>query len=312
MKLIFGRGPSLPLRLFSALFVSVSLMLADGLLEDFTNFRYLLNSVVAPLQYASNVPRDMLDNVFRQFTSHQQLFIENTQLKEELLLLRSDQLLLDQIKKKNQLLRRLLHSPFVREERKMLAEVMGVASDPYKHQVMINKGRTNGAYKGQSVINEHGIVGQVSYVGAHNSRVLLITDPTHAIPVRVMRNDILVIAAGRGQSDNIQLQNIPSSADIVAGDMLVTSGLGGVFPEGYPVAKVTSFSFDNRRPFAQVDAIPAVQFDKLRYLLLVWQTNVDKTEGTEDTNMPVEYGQQAVLEKNRNDAALEEQETKND
>ncbi|MDD1782210.1 rod shape-determining protein MreC [Enterovibrio sp. ZSDZ35] len=278
MKPIFGRGPSLQLRLLFALLVSASLMLADSRLGAFTNFRYLLNSVVAPLQYASNVPRDMLDNLFRQFTSHQQLLIDNAKLKEEVLTLRSGQLLFDQMEQENQRLRELLGSPFVRDERKMVAEVMAVDSDPYKHQVMIDKGRTNGVYEGQPVINERGIVGQVSYVGAHNSRVLLITDPTHAIPVQVVRNDVRVIAAGRGQTDNIQLENIPSSADIEPGDMLVTSGLGGVFPEGYPVAKVTSFSFDNKRPFAQVDAKPEVQFDRLRYLLLVWPTNVDKHE----------------------------------
>ena len=141
---------------------------------------------------------------------------------------------------------------------------------------MIDKGRTNGVYEGQPVINQWGVVGQVTYVGAHNSRVLLLTDPTHAIPVQVTRNDVRVIASGHGDSENIQLENIPSSADIKPGDRLVTSGLGGVFPEGYPVARVVSFTFDNRRPFAQVDAKPDVQFDRLRYLLLVWPTPAPK------------------------------------
>jgi rod shape-determining protein MreC len=127
-------------------------------------------------------------------------------------------------------------------------------------------------YEGQPVINEHGVVGQVAYVGAHNSRVLLLTDPTHAVPVQVMRNDIRVIASGRGTTAYIGLDNIPSSTDINVGDKLVTSGLGGVFPEGYPVGTVTEFSFDNKRPFAQVKATTAVKFDRLRYLLLVWPT----------------------------------------
>ncbi len=113
----------------------------------FTHFRYLLNSLVAPLQYASNVPRDLLDNTFRQFTSHQKLLIENTTLKEEVLMLKSSQLLFDQMEQENQRLRELLGSPFVRDERKMVAEVMAVDSDPYKHQVMIDKGRTNGVYE---------------------------------------------------------------------------------------------------------------------------------------------------------------------
>lgn len=101
------------------------------------------------------------------------------------------------------------------------------------------------------MINEKGIVGQVSYVGAHNSRVLLLIDPTHAIPIQVVRNDIRVIASGSGQIDQIQLEHVPSSTDIEVGDLLVTSGLGGRYPEGYPVGYVTEFSFDNKRPFAR-------------------------------------------------------------
>ncbi len=126
------------------------------------------------------------------------------------------------------------------------------------------------------MINEKGIVGQVAYVGAHNSRVVLLTDPNHAIPVQVMRNDIRVIASGTGEVDTLRLDNIPSSTDIDVGDKLVSSGLGGVFPEGYPVGTITSFAYDNQRPFADVIAKPAVSFDRLRYVLLVWPTGVER------------------------------------
>lgn len=272
MKPIFGRGPSLQLRLFLAILLSVGLMLADSRLDAFANVRYLLNSAIAPLQYAANLPRDMLDGVSGQLSSHQRLLAENKALKRDLLVKQSDVLLLDQLKQENQRLRELLGSPFVRDEKKLIAEVMAVDSDPYSHQVMIDKGRVDGVYEGQPVINEKGIVGQVSYVGAHNSRVLLLIDPTHAIPVQVVRNDIRVIASGSGQIDQVQLEHVPSSTDIEVGDLLVTSGLGGRYPEGYPVGHVTEFSFDNKRPFAQIKARPTVQFDRLRYLLLVWPT----------------------------------------
>ncbi|KLV06169.1 rod shape-determining protein MreC [Photobacterium aquae] len=272
MKPIFGRGPSLQLRLFLAILLSVGLMLADSRLDAFANVRYLLNSAIAPLQYAANLPRDMLDGVSGQFSTHQRLLAENKLLQRDLLVQQSDVLLLEQLKQENQRLRELLGSPFVRDEKKLIAEVMAVDSDPYSHQVMIDKGRVDGVYEGQPVINEKGIVGQVSYVGAHNSRVLLLIDPTHAIPVQVVRNDIRVIASGSGLVDQIQLEHVPSSTDIQVGDLLVSSGLGGRYPEGYPVAHVTEFSFDNKRPFAQIKARPTVQFDRLRYLLLVWPT----------------------------------------
>lgn len=272
MKPIFGRGPSLQLRLFLAILLSVGLMLADSRLDAFANVRYLLNSAISPLQYAANLPRDLLDGVSGQLSSHQRLLAENKVLQRELLVQQSDVLLLDQLKQENQRLRELLGSPFVRDEKKLIAEVMAIDSDPYSHQVMIDKGRVDGVYEGQPVINEKGIVGQVSYVGAHNSRVLLLIDPTHAIPVQVVRNDIRVIASGSGLIDQIQLEHVPSSTDIEVGDLLVSSGLGGRYPEGYPVAHVTEFSFDNKRPFAQIKARPTVEFDRLRYLLLVWPT----------------------------------------
>ncbi|MBD8513126.1 rod shape-determining protein MreC [Photobacterium sp. WH77] len=285
MKPIFGRGPSLQLRLFLAMLLSAGLMLADSRLDAFAQVRYVLNSAVAPLQYAANLPREILDGLFSQLSSHQRLLAENKALKRDLLVLQSDVLLLDQLQQENQRLRELLGSPFVRDERKMVAEVMAVDSDPYSHQVMIDKGRVDGVYEGQPVINDKGIVGQISYVGAHNSRVLLLIDPTHAIPVQVVRNDIRVIASGSGEQDQIQLEHVPSSTDIKVGDLLVTSGLGGRYPEGYPVGRVTEFSFDNKRPFAQIKALPTVQFDRLRYLLLVWPT--DRERHTVTTGDPV-------------------------
>ncbi|PSV39015.1 MULTISPECIES: rod shape-determining protein MreC [unclassified Photobacterium] len=283
MKPIFGRGPSLQLRLFLAILLSASLMLADSRLDAFANVRYFLNSAIAPLQYAANLPRELLDGLNGQMSSHQQLLVENKALKRDLLVMKSNVLLLDQLQQENQRLRNLLGSPFVRGERKMIAEVMAVDSDPYSHQVMIDKGRVDGVYEGQPVINDKGIVGQISYVGAHNSRVLLLIDPTNAIPVQVVRNDIRVIATGTGKSNELQLEHVPSSTDIRVGDLLVSSGLGGRYPEGYPVARVTEFSFDNKRPFAQIIAKPTVQFDRLRYLLLVWPTDRMKAAETSAT-----------------------------
>lgn len=270
MKLIFGRGPSLQLRLFFALIVSSSLMLADSRLDTFSNVRYLLNSSIAPIQYAANLPRSMFDGMYERLNSMKTLVQTNSALKNELLSLKSDVLLLNQYKEENQRLRELLDSPYVRDERKVVTEVMAVDSSPYRHQVVIDKGRTDGVYQGQPVINEKGIVGQVINVSAHNSRVLLLTDSNSSIPVQVLRNDIRVIASGNGDIDSIQLENVPTSTDIQTGDLLVTSGLAGRYPEGYPVGYVTAVKNDNRLPFAEITAKPVVEFDRLRYLLLVW------------------------------------------
>lgn len=270
MKLIFGRGPSLQLRLFFALTLSAGLMLADSRLDTFSNVRYLLNSSVAPIQYAANLPRSMFDGMYERLNSMKTLVQTNSALKNEVLSLKSNLLLLEQYKQENVRLRELLDSPYVRDERKVVTEVMAVDSSPYRHQVMIDKGRTDGVYEGQPVINEKGIVGQVINVSAHNSRVLLLTDSNSSIPVQVLRNDIRVIASGNGDIDSIQLENVPTSTNIETGDLLVTSGLAGRYPEGYPVAYVTSVNNDNHLPFSEIAAKPVVAFDRLRYLLLVW------------------------------------------
>ena len=119
---------------------------------------------------------------------------------------------------------------------------MTAETDVYRQQIVINQGEKDGAYVGQPVIDEKGVVGQIISVGENTSRILLITDVTHAVPVQVLRNDVRLIANGTGHSDELTLDNVPRSVDIQKGDLLVTSGLGGRFLEGYPVAIVESVS----------------------------------------------------------------------
>ncbi|MDP2572985.1 rod shape-determining protein MreC [Vibrio penaeicida] len=285
MKPIFGRGPSLQLRLFFAVILSASLMLADSRLDTFSSVRYFLNSSVAPIQYLANLPRTMFDGMYERMNTRETLLTSNQALKREVLRLKSNLTLLDQYREENQRLRKLLGSPFIRDERKVVTEVMAVDSSPYRHQVVIDKGQIDGVYVGQPVINEKGIVGQVTFVAAHNSRVLLITDTNSSIPVQVVRNDIRVIASGNGSINTIQLEHIPSSTEIEEGDLLVTSGLGDRYPEGYPVGYVTTVERDNRRPFASITAEPVVAFDRLRYLLLVWPSeNRQDTQPVDNEN----------------------------
>jgi rod shape-determining protein MreC len=281
MTPIFGRGPSLQFRLFIAVMVSASLMLADSRLNAFSDVRYLLNSFVAPIHYAANLPRTMFDGMYDRFNSRNTLMLENQKLKQEMFMQSSNLLLMEQLKQENSRLRNLLGSPFIRDERKMVTEVMAVDSAPYTHQVMIDKGQIDGVYEGQPVISDKGIVGQINYVGAHNSRVLLLTDPNNSIPVQIVRNDIRVIASGKGHLDTMQLEHIPTNTDVEVGDLLVSSGLGGRYPEGYPVGYISNIDNDNKRPFASIDLETTVEFDKLRYLLLVWPT--ESEVNTEET-----------------------------
>lgn len=277
MKPIFGRGPSLQLRLFLAVVTSVSLLIMDSRLITFNSVRSSLDTLISPLHYLANSPRQLLDSASERLESQDRLTLENRALRQELLTKNSDLLMLEQLKHENDRLRELLGSPLRSDERKMVAQVLTADTDPYTHQVVIDKGSDQGVYIGQPVISDKGVVGQVISVGKVSSRVLLISDATHAIPVQVLRNDIRVIASGTGRRDELQLEHIPSSTDIRPGDMLVTSGLGGRFPEGYPVGIIKSFDVDSQNAFAVVSVTPTAQLERLRYLLLLWPNKSETT-----------------------------------
>ncbi|MDX7647296.1 rod shape-determining protein MreC [Aeromonas caviae] len=270
MKPIFGRGPSLQLRLFLAVIISVAAIVADSRFGVFSHVRVYLSSLVSPLQYIANAPGTLLDTMSTQVQTRADLIEQTKQQEQQLFTLRSRLLKMDQLEHENQRLRELLGSPVHKESRKMVAELLSVDSDPFSHQVLINKGALDGVYNGQPVINDQGVVGQVLHVGSTTSRVLLITDSSHGIPVRVLRNDLRAIASGSGELDKLELRNLPRNTDVQVGDLLVTSGLGGRFPEGYPVATVTRSDYVEGKPFAQIEARPLVALDRLRYLLLLW------------------------------------------
>ncbi|MFM1701069.1 rod shape-determining protein MreC [Aeromonas salmonicida] len=270
MKPIFGRGPSLQLRLFLAVIISIAAIVADSRFGVFTHVRVYLSSLVSPLQYMANAPGIMLDTMSTQVQTRAGLIEQTKQQEQQLFTLRSRLLKMDHLEHENQRLRELLGSPVHKESRKMVAELLSVDSDPFSHQVLINKGALDGVYNGQPVINDQGVIGQVLHVGSTTSRVLLVTDSSHGIPVRVLRNDLRAIASGSGELDKLELRNLPRNTDVQVGDLLVTSGLGGRFPEGYPVATVTRSDYVEGKPFAQVEAKPLVALDRLRYLLLLW------------------------------------------
>ncbi|MDG6098709.1 rod shape-determining protein MreC [Alteromonas sp. ZYF713] len=279
MDTIFTRGPSLNIRLALALAMSVMLIVLDFKLDAFSTTRVFLNSLVSPVQYLANLPGQLLNASAQRLTSQQALIEENEQLTNRLLLQNEKLQRFEALEQENKELRRLLDAPVRQNMRKMVAELMAVDNTPYSQQIVINKGAIDGVYLGQSILDERGIVGQVMEVGTTNSRVLLISDVTHSIPVRSIRNNSRFIASGSGAIDELYLTHVAHSADIREGDVLVSSGLGEVFPEGYPVAEVTQVIRDESRPFAQVTIAPQARLNRLKYLLLLWpQTTSEPDE----------------------------------
>lgn len=284
MDTIFTRGPSLNIRLALALAMSVSLIVLDFKLDAFSTTRVFLNSLVSPVQYLANLPGQLLNASAQRLTSQQALIAENEQLTNHILLLSEKLQRFEVLERENVELRRLLDAPVRQDMRKMVAELMAVDNTPYSQQIVISKGAIDGVYLGQPVLDERGVVGQVMEVGTTNSRVLLISDVTHSVPVRSVRNNSRFIASGGGVIDELYLAYVPHSTDVEKGDVLVSSGLGDVFPEGYPVAEVTEVVRDETRPFAQVAVVPMARLNRLKYLLLLWPE--PETEGSDATREP--------------------------
>ncbi len=278
MKPIFTTSTSLQIRLFFAVVASFTLIIFDSKFDSFVNIRLYLNSAVSPLIYAADIPGEMIKGVSKSVITRQDLQTRVKEQEEQLFLQQTQLLEFAHLKKENQRLRALLNSPVHADNRKLVAEIMTVNSDPFSLQVVVNKGALDGVYIGQAVLNEQGVVGQIVDVSATTSRILLISDVTHGIPVRVQRNDIRAIANGSGELNILSLPYVPHSTDIQVGDTLVTSGLGGVFPEGYPVATITEFTYQMGQPYAQVEAKPVVALERIRYVLLIWDETNSKHE----------------------------------
>ncbi|QLB12685.1 rod shape-determining protein MreC [Bisgaardia hudsonensis] len=297
MKPIFGSDSPLGLRLIIAVIFSISLIIFDGKKTDtMIKLRSFLETSVSSLYYFANAPRIVLDGLSTNLVDTNKLQIENEVLREQLRKTNADLLILDQLSVENQRLRLLLNSPLRTDEYKKIGEVLTAETDIYRQQVIINQGEKDGAYVGQPIIDDKGIVGQIISVGRDTSRVLLLTDITHSIPVQILRNDVRVIASGTGRSDELTLDNVPRSVDIVKGDLLVTSGLGGRFLEGYPVAIVQSVSRDGNNYFATIVAKPLASLDRLRYILLLWPTKEDMHKAQSITPEMVREAVQQRLE----------------
>jgi rod shape-determining protein MreC len=271
VNLIFARNTSLQLRLVIAIVLSLGLIIGDRFTDSGDKLRATLNTVISPLFYFANLPYEIFNQGRQSLSSHQQLMDENSALRETQLLQNQKLQQFEFLQQENQKLRALLGSSNRLEQDKLITQVLSVHSNPYSHQVLINKGLLDDVKESTAVIDDQGIVGQVTRVSSTTSRVLLISDTQHAIPVRILRNNVRTVVEGIGKIDQLKLSHVPHSLDVRMGDILMSSGLGGVFPEGYPVAIVTTINRNEGRPFAEVFVNPIAQLDRIRLLILLKQ-----------------------------------------
>ncbi len=241
--------------------------------------RSALSALVYPLQYVVNLPIDVTEWVSLTLVTHKTLLKENDRLKQDHLLLSSKLQRYEVLETENRRLRELLESSFRINDKVLVAELIAVELQSFRRQIVINKGQREGAYDGQPIVDASGIMGQIVHVGPFSSTVLLITDPNHALPVQVNRNGLRAIAVGMGQNDKLLLEHLPNNADILVGDLIISSGLGRRFPQGYPVGKIENISRNPGEPFAKVLIKPSAQLSQSREVLMVWPY-----ENINDTN----------------------------
>lgn len=270
MKPLFQRGPSITLRLLILMLVSVAMMAADHRSERLETVRAGLSLLISPLQYLVNLPFAAGVWLRDAFASRNALLHDNSRLQDEHLALMARMQRYEALEVENRRLRELLQSSVKVGGRTSVAEIIAVDLDPFKRQIVLNKGTRDGVTLGQPLLDARGILGQVVHAAPYTSSALLITDPTHALPVQVLRNGLRSIAFGSGSSNRLDLPYLANNADIQVGDLLVSSGLGGRFPADYPVGKVVSVKLDPNEPFAKVSAEPSAGLERNREVLLHW------------------------------------------
>lgn len=250
--------------------LSISLMVMDKRMAAFSSVRAWLALPVAPLQFIVNLPAQWIDNIRTLINTHDNLINENLQLKSDQLLLQSRLQRLIAIESENNYLKSLMQSAQKVKTRTLIAELMALDSEPFMHQVVLDKGTREGVYLGQPVLDATGVMGQVVRTDLLTSRVLLINDPHSGIAVQGVRTGMRSVAVGDGYSEKLRLLYVSKTTDIQPGDIFMTSGLGDRYPEGYPVGKVISVVNNPSHQFKDVLLEPSARLSSSRQVLLIW------------------------------------------
>ncbi len=271
--------------------VSILLMVLDHREAYFVEIRSALTVIVSPVQFAVHWPLQLVGWIDSSVTSHQSLLQENADLRAEQILLRAQVQQLISLEKENKQLRALLQSTPRVQGKVVAAQLLAVDTDPFNQEVILDGGSRAGFYVGQPVLDANGVMGQIIKVGPLTSLVLLLTDTRSAIPVQVSSNGIRAIAKGTGTADGLVLLNIPKTTEIKSGELLVSSGLGQRFPQGYPVGTVKNVISRPGDHFAEITVTPAAHLDRSRLVLLVWpdertrQLAIDVHKSSEKTEV---------------------------
>jgi rod shape-determining protein MreC len=266
---LFPRGPGLGLKALVLCLLALGAILVDTRSQALAPVRDGLTWLLRPVLWVAGLPSAVAGTA-EHLQTRESLVEENAVLRENQLLLQARLQKLDALETENQRLRELLASSGQLRERVLIAEVLSASQDPYRQQIVLNRGARDEVYKGQALVDAQGVLGQVVSVGPATSVALLLTDPNHGIPVEINRTGLQTIALGRGDGQSLVLPYLPGTADVKVGDVLVSSPLGGRFPAGYPVGAITELRHEPGEHFMEALAAPAARLNRGRQALLVW------------------------------------------
>lgn len=251
--------------------ISISLILiaVDANTAWLSGPRNALSVGLRPIQALASVPTNIGRWLSGALSAEPDVKIAYRNLRDEYFKLKSETLLLRTLQEENAGLRALLDATERLEEKVTLAELMQVNLDRDNHRVSVGRGLNSSVYVGQAVIDDQGVIGQVTEVMPLSSIIVLITDPSHALPVQVERNGLRTIVRGTGSLSRLVVPYLNQNSDIKKGDVLLSSGLGGRFPNGYPVAEVSDVQVIEDEAFIQVFATPIAKLDRSNHVLLL-------------------------------------------
>ena len=269
IQYLFTVNPTAILQLGFWAALSIAMMTVDHRYHYLNGLRDVLSTVVYPLHYLVRLPTETRGWLNENLAGRGALLEENARLREKQLFLSVQLQKLTVLEAENRRLRSLLESAVNTPERVLIAEMLAVDFDLYRHRILLNRGRQHGVHVGQPVLDPHGVVGQIVQADPFTATAIFITDVSHGLPIEISRTGVRTLALGTGNFQELKLPHIPNNGDVKVGDALITSGLGGRFPRGYRVGTVTKVEFDPGSPFANITAKPFAQLDRIREVMLL-------------------------------------------
>jgi rod shape-determining protein MreC len=267
-----GRTTGLLLRCVLYCLLALGLIIFDKRYDHLGDIRRFLSVVAYPVQIAVASPFQGWDWFRESVSSRETLRADKARLEAELRLANFRLQRYEALEAESQRLRSLRENTAGVANRFIVGDIMNLDIDAFRERVLVDKGARDGVFAGQAVLDAGGVFGQVARVGELTSEVILVSDGAHAIPVQVNRNGLRTIAVGTGDMTRLKLPYLSTSADVIAGDLLVTSGLGGGFPAGYPVGTITEVKRDPGQSLAEIEVRPAAALDRSREVMFVWLT----------------------------------------